>query len=73
MKYSLNRVHQKTVERSIQPMMAMAVTLPVLCEGADTGVVVYVAVDAFAAMGGQASPETMRRRLLETVRRITIQ
>jgi hypothetical protein len=45
--FNLDKTHTDNVERNIAPPLARAITVPVLIDGKDTGVVIYVGQSSF--------------------------
>jgi hypothetical protein len=69
-KLTLDRGIGRHIDLDVQPRLKMAVTLPVYSGDQDTGVTVYVAVHQASAR--TQSVLTMRRRLMDVVKNITV-
>jgi len=55
------------IERRISPLMLQTITLPIVVNGRDTGVAVYIATSAFADQVADAELIAITRKILEAV------
>lgn len=70
-----SRVGLNRLERHIQPPMSMAITIPLMEGGDDTGIVLYVATSAFGALGSRPNSADVARaatRIVDAINSVDI-